>query len=83
MCGVAVEHEVGKQTRATGGQILEEMITANKVQTKLLGYYELLWKISMAQMLRDPSIPEEVKEALQQADDSETAERILRDAGLL
>lgn len=82
-CGYLVEREANEKTREANEKILDEMIASTKSSTLMLGYYQLLWKISLAQLMRDPTIPQEVKEALQQAQDAETAEKLLKEAGLL
>lgn len=82
-CGQMVEHEAQLETRETNRKILDEMIASTQQYTQALGYYQLLWKVSLAQVMKDPSVPEEVKESLQSAQDAQTVERILKNAGLL
>ncbi|MBA7658234.1 hypothetical protein ES703_66183 [subsurface metagenome] len=75
--------EKGKCQEQVQGDAYELMTKEVNQYTQMVGYYHLVWKLSLAQLMRDPTIPQEVKEALQQAQDAQTAEKLLKDAGLL
>jgi hypothetical protein len=51
--------------------------------TELLNSSRMMRQLSIQQIIRDPTVPEELRKKLQEATDSEEAERLLREAGLL
>lgn len=82
-CYYVYEREANEKIRENQGRLVEEMHIYNEANAQIIGYYRLLWKVQLSQLKRDPTIPQEVKEALESAEDAETAEKLLRDAGLL
>jgi hypothetical protein len=51
--------------------------------TDLMSFYNVMWRISVGQLLRDPTIPQDVKDALQSAQNASEVEKLLRDAGII
>ncbi|MBA7623233.1 hypothetical protein ES703_30626 [subsurface metagenome] len=82
-CAYLVEREAQEAARGINQKILDEMVASTKAYTQMVDYYRLLWKISLSQLMRDPTIPQEIKDALEQSQDAETAEKLLKDAGLM
>jgi hypothetical protein len=46
-------------------------------------YYQILWRMNMNQILRDPDVPDDIKESLRKATDAQTVEELLRQAKLI
>lgn len=82
-CYYVAEREAREEMQKTQTKLVDEMHIYNETNAQIIGYYRLLWKIQVASMKRDPTIPEEVKKALESAEDAETAEKLLKDAGLM
>ncbi|KKM69237.1 hypothetical protein LCGC14_1452870 [marine sediment metagenome] len=44
---------------------------------------KLSWDLEISRILKDPSVPEETREAIRHAENVEAVERLLRDNGIL
>ena len=44
---------------------------------------QISWRLQMKHLLNDPAVPEDIKEAIQQAKDAVALEKLLREADLL
>lgn len=62
----------------------EQVIAEMYAQTiQFVAYYKLIWQLQLSSILKDPSIPGEVKDLIRQAEDAATVEAVLREAGIL
>ena len=62
---------------------VELSIKAGQVMEYAMQMQQIGWRLEMKRIMDDPMIPNDIKQAIQEAEDITTVERLLRDAGLL
>jgi len=67
--------------------IMAESYGQSAEMIEAYGYYiqfiQLSWKLEISRLLKDPTIPEEVKEAIQETKDAAALEKLLKDSDLI
>lgn len=61
----------------------ELSIKASQIVEYAMQMQRISWGLEMKRIMNDPTIPDETKEAIQEAKDAATVEKLLGDAGLL
>lgn len=61
----------------------ELSIKAGQMMEYAMQMQQISWRLEMKRIMTDPTIPSDVKEAIQEAEDIATVEKLLRDIGLL
>ena len=70
------------------GKCREEIVSdlslkANQMMEFTLQIQRVTWRLQVRNLMNDPMVPADVKEAIQEAKDLSTIEKLLGDAGLL
>jgi len=75
--------EQGKCIDLITSEAYQRAATMSESYEYFARYMQLSWQLEVKRLLNDPTVPPDIKEAIQQAQDITTLEKLLRDAGLI